>query len=595
MALNSSIQRKDVQFSVLVIVLFVILIVRFFYLQIYKQEQYFTASEKNRIRERVHEAARGIIIDRNGEILVDNHPSYSVYAIPIEVKESENILKLTGEILDMKPAEIKRTIQKKKTGYFTPIKLKRQVDFETLSRIEERRMDLPGILYMTEPRRYYPSGVRAPHLFGYLGEITQEEMELEENKGMHLGSIIGKKGLEKVYEKELRGFQGYEYIEVDALGREVRKLKDKPEIQSQPGKNLHLTLDAILQRALEARMDSLRGGAVVVDCKTGGVLALVSKPDYDPEIFTKPISPEIWNELVNNPSKPLYDRMVQSLFPPGSTYKPVLAAAALEHNIIEPSWRAYCGGFLNLGRRNYDCWKPGGHGELDLLGAIEQSCNVYFYKLELKVGLDKWAEYSRNFLFGELTGIDLIAEKAGVVPDQEYLDRQFGKNKWSKGLILNLAIGQGDLLVTPLQMARFAMILANKGVSHRLHLVEYLEDPIDGTRKLTQIDSVRINGVSQETFEVLKQGMFRVVHGVHGTAKSAAYLDIKVAGKTGTAQNPHGDPHAWFIGYAPVDNPQIAICVLIENGGGGGAVAAPIAREVIKNYFYRNQNSYAQF
>jgi len=595
MVQNSPIQRKDLQFSVLVIVLFVVLIIRFFYLQIYKQEQYFTASEKNRIRERVHEAARGIIIDRNGEILVDNHPSYSVYAIPIEVKDSENVLKLTGEILDMKPAEIKRTIQKKRTGYFTPIKLKRQVDFETLSRIEERRMDLPGILYMTEPRRYYPSGVKAPHLFGYLGEITQQELELDENKGMQQGSIIGKKGLEKVYEKELRGFQGYEYIEVDALGREVRQLKDKPEIQSQPGKNLHLTLDAILQRALEAKMDSLRGGAVVVDCQTGGVLALVSKPDYDPEIFTKPISPEIWNALVNNPSKPLYDRMVQSLFPPGSTYKLVLAAAALEHNIIEPSWRAYCSGFLSLGRRNYDCHKPGGHGELDLLGAIEQSCNVYFYKLVLKVGLDYWAEYSRNFLFGELTGIDLMAEKAGVVPDQEYLDRQFGKNKWSKGLVLNMAIGQGDLLVTPLQMARFAMTIANKGVAYRLHLVEYLEDPIDGTRKPTPIDSVKINGVSSETFEILKQGMVRVVHGVHGTAKSAAYLDIKVAGKTGTAQNPHGDPHAWFIGYAPADNPKIAMCVLVENGGGGGAVAAPIAREVIKNYFYRNQNSYAQF
>ncbi len=587
---SNSIRRKEIQYAAVIILFFAILVIRFFYLQIYKQAQYFRASERNRIREIVHEPARGLILDKNGEVLVDNHPSYSVYAIPFEVKEADSVLKLTGDILDMKPAEIKRTIQIKRSGFFTPVKLKRQVDFQILSRIEERRLELPGILYQTEPRRYYPSGVKAPHLFGYLGEITRRELNLEENKGLQLGSIIGKKGLEKVYEKELRGYRGYEYVEVDALGREIKKLKDKPEIQSLPGKNLHLTLDAIMQRALEARMDTLRGGAVVVDCSNGGVLALVSKPDYDPEIFTKPISTEIWNNLVNNPAKPLYDRMVQSLYPPGSTYKPVLAAAALENEIIEPDWRAYCSGYLRLGRRNYDCWKLEGHGELDLYGAIEQSCNVYFYKLGLKVGLDHWADYSRKFLFGQPTGIDLMAEKAGLVPDKEYLDQVFGKDKWSKGLILNLSIGQGDLLVTPLQMARFAMILANSGVAYRLHLVDYLEDPIDGTRKYTPIDSVKINGVSKETFDVIREGMFRVVHGEHGTAKIAGYRDIKVAGKTGTAQNPHGESHAWFIGYAPVNNPEIALCILVENGGSGGRVAAPIAREVIKNYFYQTEN-----
>lgn len=587
---SNSIRRKEIQYAAVVILFFAILGIRFFYLQIYKQAQYFRASERNRIREIVHEPARGLILDKNGEVLVDNHPSYSVYAIPFEVKEADSVLKLTGDILDMKPAEIKRTIQMKRSGFFTPVKLKRQVDFQILSRIEERRLELPGILYQTEPRRYYPSGVRAPHLFGYLGEISQREMDLEENKGLQLGSIIGKKGLEKVYEKELRGYRGYEYVEVDALGREIKKLKDKPEIQSLPGKNLHLTLDAIMQRALEARMDTLRGGAVVVDCSNGGVLALVSKPDYDPEIFTKPISTEIWNNLINNPSKPLYDRMVQSLYPPGSTYKPVLVAAALENEIIEPDWTAYCSGYFRLGRRNYDCWKPEGHGELDLYGAIEQSCNVYFYKLGLKVGLAHWADYSRKFLFGQPTGIDLMAEKAGLVPDKKYLDQVFGKDKWSKGLILNLSIGQGDLLVTPLQMARFAMILANGGVAYRLHLVDYLEDPIDGTRKYTPIDSVKINGISKETYDVIREGMFRVVHGEHGTAKIAGYRDIKVAGKTGTAQNPHGEPHAWFIGYAPVNDPEIALCILVENGGSGGRVAAPIAREVIKNYFYRAEN-----
>ena len=571
--------------------LFCILIVRFFYLQIYKKAQYFKASERNRIKQVVTEPVRGIIFDRNGEVLVDNFPSYSAYAIPFDVKNADSVLDLAGRILNLKSSEIKTIIRRKRIGYFNPVKIKRHIDFETVVRIEEQKLDLPGITHQIEPRRNYPSGVRAPHLFGYLGEINKKELAKAKNQSLFLGDVIGKKGLEKVYEKELRGIRGYEYFEVDALGREIRKLKDKPEILQLPGKNLHLTLDAPLQRQLEARMDTLRGGAVVVDCSNGGIIALVSKPDYDPEIFSKPISSEVWRSLISNPNKPLYDRMVQSLYPPGSTFKPVLAAAALELGIIKKSWSAFCLGTLRLGRRNYDCWKRQGHGEVDLLSAIEQSCNVYFYKLGLKVGLDIWADYSKKFLFEKQTGIDLIAEKNGLVPDREYLDRQYGENKWSKGLILNQSIGQGDLLVTPLQMARFALILANKGISYRLHLVNYIEDAIDGTRKWIKIDSTRIDGVSEKTFDIVRQGMYRVVHGNKGTARIVGYKDIKAAGKTGTAQNPHGDHHAWFIGFAPFDNPKIAICILVENGGSGSRVAAPIARLIIKNYFYREKNN----
>ncbi len=586
-----TIPRKQYLYSILVIILFLILSIRFFHLQIYKKAQYFQASEQNRIREIVIEPTRGLILDRNGEVLVDNHPSYSVYAIPFEVKKSDTILNLAGKILNMKPGEIRSTIRRERTGNFTPVKLKRQVNFETLSQIEEQRLDLPGIIYQVEPRRYYPSRIRAPHLFGYLGEITRQELNQVDFKGFRLGDIIGKKGLEKFFEKELRGLRGYQYIEVDALGREIRKLKDKPEILSLPGKNLHLTLDTELQRLLETRMDTLRGGAVVVDCANGGVLALVSKPDYDPAIFTKPISTETWNELVNDPDKPLYDRMVQSLYPPGSTYKMVLAAAALELEIIKPSWKAFCPGYTWYGRRKFDCWNLGGHGELDLLGAIEQSCNVYFYKLGLKVGLDNWSLFSRHFLFGKPTGIDLIDEKPGLVPDEDYLDQQFGKDRWSKGLMLNLAIGQGDLLVTPLQMVRLAMIIANEGLYYPLHLFNYLEDPIDGTKKWAAVDSARVDGMSKKTYMLLKQGMFRVCHGEHGTGRAAVYRGITVAGKSGTAQNPHGEAHAWFIGYAPANNPQIAFCILVENGGSGGKVAAPIAREIMKNYFYRSRGN----
>lgn len=581
----SKLENKKYVYYFTLFIAFWILTLRFFYLQIYKQAVYFKESEKNRIREVVLQPNRGLIYDRNGIVLVDNRPSYSVYAIPFEVKESDSILAFAGKILNIEPSEIKAIIKREQRGAFTPVKLKRQIDFQILSRLEEHRLDLPGIIYRTEPRRSYPSGIRAPHVFGYLGEINRNELQQFEGRGYRLGDIVGKKGLEKAYDTEMQGLRGYRYSEVDALGRELRVLKDKPEIQPSPGKNLHLAMDSQIQKYLETRLDTLRGGAIVVNCRNGEILALVSKPDYDPEIFTKPIPAEIWSELINDPAKPLYDRMVQSLYPPGSTFKLVSVAAAIENKIITPDWKSTCKGFLQFGHRTFDCWKKDGHGEMELLSAVEQSCNVYFYKLGLKIGLDNWAAFAHEFRFGTPTGIDLIEEKSGFVPTRAYFDNQYGEKKWSRGLILNLAVGQGDVLVTPLQLAAMAMIIANKGIYYKFHLVRYLEDSIDGSRKWTAIDSVRTTGISEATFEILREGMFRVVNGANGTAKSCWFPNIKVAGKTGTAQNPHGKDHAWFIGFAPFDNPEIAFCVLVENGGSGGAVAAPIARGIIQNYF----------
>ncbi|RLG28696.1 penicillin-binding protein 2, partial [Methanosarcinales archaeon] len=575
---RENLKKKQRQFSVIVSVLFVLIILRFFYLQVYKQAQYLKASENNRNREIVLKPTRGLILDRNGAILVDNHPSYSVYAIPFEVLKADSVLQLTSHILNIDIDEIKDIINKKRSGYFTPVKIKRYINFETLSKIEEYKLDLPGISIQIEPRRYYPSGIKASHLFGFLGEVTRGELKRGSYRGAKQGDIVGKKGLEKVYDKELRGEPGYRYIEVDVLGREVRKLEDKPEILPVPGKNLHLTIDAQLQRFIEARMDTMRGGAIVVNCTNGEVLAIVSKPDYNLEIFSKPLSTEVWDQLINDEDKPLFDRMVQSLYPPGSTFKLVLAAAALEKGIISPEWKNYCPGYYRLGNKVFDCWKKEGHGELDLLDAIEQSCNVYFYQLGLKVGLDNWAEFAKRFLFDKPTNIDLVSEEYGTVPDREFLNHKYGKNKWSKGLLLNSVIGQGDVLVTPLQMVRLAMILANEGTYHQLHLVQYLEDPITNKKEWKSFNSKKISGISTGTYALLKQGMYRVVNGINGTAKLARCRDIKIAGKTGTAENPHGEPHAWFIGFAPFHNPEIAFCILVENGGSGGAVAAPIAR-----------------
>ena len=584
---NDSLIKKRLLFIVVISLIFIILIGRFFYLQIYMQATYLRESEKNRIREVTLQPTRGLIVDRGGHILVDNIPSYSVYAIPFEVAKSDSVIELLSEIIEVPVEDIKDKIKKNERSPFSPVKLKRMIDFEMLSKIEESRLELPGVIYDIEPRRYYPSTVQALHLFGYLGEINSRELEEYTGKGYQIGDIVGKKGLEKVYDEQLKGVRGFRYIEVDALGREVRLLSSRPEILPIPGRNLHLSIDSKLQSFIQSRMDTLRGGAVVVDCRNGEILALVSKPDYDPEIFTKPITPDVWNRLLNDPGKPLYDRMVQSIYPPGSTYKLVLATAALETKSIDKDWRSTCQGTYRFGRRNFDCWRLEGHGELDLLGAIEQSCNVYFYRLGLHVGIDRWSDFSARLRIGEKTGIDLYEENKGILPSTSFLDTKYGKGKWSKGLLVNLAVGQGDLLITPLQLASMAMILANRGVYYKFHLVRSIEDPIDLNHWHVPVDSTVIEGISQETYNIVRQGMYNVVHGAHGTGRICRFADLEVAGKTGTAQNPHGEPHAWFIGFVPFQNPEIAFCVLVENGGGGSAVAAPIARDIIRTYYSR--------
>jgi len=387
----------------------------------------------------------------------------------------------------------------------------------------------------------------------------------------------------------LRGTPGVKYIEVDVLGREVRNLTDLGGRSPDPGRDLFLTIHADIQRYLEDVMAGKKGAAVVLDPRNGDVLALMSKPDYDPEIFSNPLTPETWNQLVNHENKPLYNRASQSLFPPGSTYKLVLAAAGLETGDINLEERVLCTGAHRLGNRLFHCWKKTGHGEVNFMAAVEQSCNVYFWEKSRDIGLGKWSEFSQNFQFGKLTKIDLPNESPGLVPTKEYFDQKYGEKKWTRGLVLNLVVGQGDLLTTPLQMAQFAMILGNEGVLFRPHLVKKNQDPLTGEVVFTKVDSIQIQGISKKTYRTIKQGMNLVVNGVNGTAKSARIRGVTVCGKTGTAQNPHGNDHAWFIGFAPMDKPEIAFCIMVENGGSGGAVAAPIAGGVLSIYF-KNRN-----
>ena len=576
--------EKQIVYNVLMALAFLVLVLELFHLQVYEHHKYFQYSEKNRIRRLVLQPTRGLIYDQNGNVLVDNQPSYTLYAVPYECSKNDSAIALLAKILKSSQSEIKAKL-KKREGPFAPVRIRRDVDFETRVEIEERKLELPGFFFNVEPRRLYPAGINAAHLFGYLGQISRSELLNRKSHALQQGDLVGKKGLEKVYDNLLRGQIGYNYIEVDALGREVEDVTFPGEHRPRPGNDFYLTIDLRLQRLAEDLFKDKKGGLVLINVRDGGVLSLCSKPDYNPDLFTKRISGESWRQLVNDPDRPLYDRMIQSVFPPGSTFKLVLAAAGLETRKCTPSTTSVCKGFLRLGRRNFKCWKLSGHGKMDLLNAIKHSCNVYFYRLSLKVGVDTWADFARKFGFGKPTGIDLLGESAGLVPDTKYLDKIYGKGGWTKGLLLNLGIGQGDLLVTPLQMAQFAMIMANSGKYYQPHLVHKMYDRAAEKMVYFTPREKKVSGVSQETFSILREGMFKVVNEAGGTGRASWLPDVTVAGKTGTAQNPHGDSHAWYIGFAPYDDPQIAICVFVENGGGGGAHAAPIAGKMFRAYF----------
>lgn len=586
-------QSKHSIFSAGLAVLLLILIGRFAYVQLYLGEQYLLESEKNRVRPVEIEPPRGLLRDRYKDVIVDNRPAYAVYAVPAELARNKPAYQILATAFHTSEDELRKQITRTKRGNLIPTKIERQIDFSGFSLLHERRVELPGIEFRAESRRSYLNGIKAPHLFGYLGEISDAELTAFGDNYVP-GDLIGKKGLEREYEKILRGKKGRRYMEVDALGRVVGDLSGNAGsgytgVKPEPGMDLILGLDASLQRMLEAEMLGRKGGAIVLNCKNGEVLAMVTKPDYDPDLFSRPLSSQEWNRLISDPEKPLYDRMVQSLYAPGSTYKLITVIAGLETGLIDPDERVFCPGYYRFGNRAFGCWKKGGHGTVNLLQAIEQSCDVYFYRMGLKVGLENWAKYSRLFGFGKPTGIDLVDERGGMVPDQEYMDQRYGRGKWSKGLMLNLAIGQGELLVTPLQMAYFAMTLANEGRTFKPRVRRGYMNPVNFEEEYPEPDSVFIPGIQPRSYEYAKRGMYMVVNSPTGTARSAQVPGVISAGKTGTAQNPHGETHAWFIGFAPYEDPQIAYCIFLENGGGGGANAAPFARKIIAMLHEQNK------
>jgi len=546
-------------------------------MQILNQEAYEEKSADNSIKAIEQIPFRGVFYDRNLKVMVDNIPAYTLRITPSDYDPKLN--PLIDKILGSDSGYV-ATILKKNRIYskYIPIRIKRGVGFEVVSWIEENQEHLPGVDYIVEMQRGYPIGIKGSHSFGYTKEISPNQLSKEKDYYVP-GDYVGHNGIEKQYEKDLRGVKGFNYVLVNSKRKEIGKYKEgSQDKNSIKGKDLVLSYDADVQKVAEEKMIGKRGAIVAIEPKTGEILALVSAPDYDLNQFSYVTSREFLQELYNNPDKPSFNRATMSLKPPGSTFKMLAAIAALDMGIITPSTTINCGGGFTFGRF-FKC--HGNHGSVNVVHAIEKSCNSFFYHLIYKIGLDKWKEYALKFGFASKTGIDIGEEAAGFIPGENYYVKMYGE-KWPRSIMASLGIGQGEVSVTPLQLAKYVALIANNGKSFQPHIVKgYLDDK---TRQIIPYKFPEITtGIKQEVFNIVKEGMFLVVNG-SGTATHIKMTDIDISGKTGTAQNPHGQDHALFVCFAPAEDPKIAIAVVVENVGFGGTHAAPIAKAMIEAY-----------
>jgi penicillin-binding protein 2 len=581
MAVDSNIRKKIL--SLIVVGAFAMLVIQLFNMQIVQNELYNEKSAENSIKGIVQTPLRGVFYDRNYKLLVNNKPAFTLLITPSNYdKKLDHVIET---VLNAEPGTISKILKNNSIySKYIPIRIQRDVNFNVVAWVEENAEKLPGVSYMVELERAYEDSVNGSHMYGYTKEVGKKL--LDEDHFYEMGDFTGYTGIEKTYEKLLRGEKGIKYILVDSKRKEIGKfnegINDKNSIK---GDDLVLSIDADIQKIAEDGFKDKKGALVAIEPKTGEILAFVSAPEYNLNDFTTVTSKDIWSELNNNPDKPLFNRATLSANPPGSTFKMLAAIAALDEGIITTQTTFYCGGGFNFGRF-FKC-HGGNHGSLNVIHAIEHSCNSFFYQLILRIGLDKWSEYGKRFGFGQKTGIDISEERPGILPSTDYYNNRYGKNGWTKGFIVSLGIGQGELSVTPLQLANYVSLIANNGKSFTPHLVKgYL----DANKKLVPFKFPEIDTkVSQNTFDIVKEGMFLVVNGA-GTATFVKLPDVNVAGKTGTAQNPHGKDHAWFVGFAPYEDPKIAVAVFVENAGFGATWAAPIAKAVIREYMKKIKN-----
>ena len=563
-----------------IIFVFSILLIRFFHIQVYGHNEYKQRADNNRIRAIPTAAPRGAILDRYGQMLVDNYPTYILTGLPNEMDNENWNFSIISACTNVDTAILIDNFDRYFRGRFIPSRITRDLTFKQLSCIEEHKHELTGINYIQFPERSFPSGVNMSHVLGYVKEIDRSLLRnMVDFEQYDVGDLIGWQGIEKQYEKQLRGKKGLSFLQVDAFGREVGTVKDINDIKPIPGKDVFTTIDLSLQKTLEKAMSSNKGIALVTDPATGQILAFVSSPDFSPDIFTGNTTLRQWREIVSDPTKPLLNRITNGLYPPGSTLKMITAIALLEGLMIEQNEEFECAGMYQFGDRVFKCWKVSGHGKVNLDQAITQSCNIFFYQAVQRISLNRFINLCRGFGFGSKTGIDLPNELAGLLPTRDYMNRRYTSRGWSRGHLLNLALGQGDLLTTPIQLAVYINKIATQGNTFMPHfLLSKVPEPTN---------SMNLN---EQTWIYIQDYLLHAVTDKNGTGSAAdpKINGTNVYGKTGTAQNPHGDDHAWFVGYAKNRNQMASTIILVENGGSGGKIAAPIARIAFEHLFNNN-------
>lgn len=570
---------------------------RLWYLQIFMGQHYQQESEDNSIRLKEILAPRGMIRDRYGKIIIDNKPHYMVSVVPEDVRDLQDLAAFIGATVNVPPETIVQKVKKAPRGQaFMPVPIKRGLNWHELARLESQKFRFPGLDIGVDMRRSYIYGDIAPHLLGYLSEINPKELEefnkTREDDKYRQGDQVGKSGIERAYEARLKGKDGYKSVRVDSAGRETAELG---RVDPEPGLNLNLTFDLDLELFARDLFKGKVGVILAMNPRNGEILAAVNAPAYDPEVFSGGISHENWSRLRDDPDHPLENRAIRGLYPPGSTYKIIPAAAALEEGIISERSTVYCGGSYRFGNRTFRCWKKEGHGYVNVHEAIKHSCDVFFYTMGERLGVDKLAEFASHLGMGKPTGIDVEGEKGGIVPSTGWKKKRYNQD-WYPGETISVAIGQGYNLMTPLQLLAMYGGVAVGGKVYRPHLLKSITDT-DGN-VVTEIEPQVIDKIDLKprTVNVLKEGLAAVVNEPGGTAylSKLPFTDIKMAGKTGTAQvvdykagatSGAKEDHAWFVGFAPVEDPEIVVVALVEHGGHGSSAAAPLAKEVITKYF----------
>lgn len=582
-----------------IVAVWLVLLTRLAYLQLLQGEEFRLSAERNSVRTHRLAAPRGIILDRHQKILVDSRPSFDVLVVPNETDDLGRTLERVAELAGLELDQVRERIGRPRgRARFQALRAGRDLDRDAVVRVEARLWALGGVLTQVSPLRDYLHGDLAAHVLGSLGEIDREQLLRRRFVGYRPGDVVGRRGVEALLDRELRGAPGGVNVLVDAHGRELERLD---EVEPEPGNNVVLTLHHPLQAAAERALDEtgLAGAVVALDPRDGAVLALVSRPAFDPNLFAIGIDRDDWRALVEDPLRPLQNRALQGQYPPGSTYKVVTAIAALEDGVITPSTRFQCSGSYRLGRRRYRCWRWGGHGDLDLHRALVESCDVFFYQAARAVRVDRLAYYARELGLGRRTGLELGAEAEGLVPTRAWKERRFGE-PWIEGETLSVGIGQGFNLWTPIQLAHVYATIGNGGRRWRPWLVRELQSPEGEVLEVRGPESAGEVPISTRTLEAVRRALVGVVQQERGTGYGMRNLPggVLAAGKTGTAQVVGRLPppaegeevplelrdHAWFVTYAPADAPEIVVAVLVEHGGHGGSAAAPVARRVVEAF-----------